>query len=365
MADVSISSLIDLDVPFSPIPFRSGGQTHLVYELFVHNSAPYVMELTRLEVLPGGHETHSSQPEDMTKNSNATPPFVSYSGKELSENTIYLSETLRKAKLQSLESCTLACIYVWISLERGMPIPQKLHHRLHFRSLLGKSSHREEIVEGAHSAVLPPVAYALLPPVKGSNWLALHGPSNTSEHRRALIPYARNPYFPQRFAIDWVRIGKDGKLFALDSSQNKNWHGYGSEVIAAADAMIIDARDGTPDNEPLAKPSQPSLTLQNAAGNFLVLDMGDHNYAVYAHLQPGSLQVKVGEQVPRGKGIALIGNSGSSEYPHLHFHVGSTPAPLISQGLPYILESFERSGVGKIPSRREMELPLENMMVNF
>lgn len=365
MPEETVSLPVDLDVPFSPIPVRAGGQIHLVYELFVHNSFPHSIELNRLEVISGELEGQNSQSVNIAEPARNIPSYISYSGKELAENTIYLHENLRKTRRQAFESSTLACIYIWFSIERGRLIPQKLRHRIYFKAILNDSSHREEVMEGAATAVLPVATPILSPPLQGQNWLAVHGPSNTSEHRRALIPYAQNPYFPQRFAIDWVRIGNDGKLFASDSSLNKNWYSYNNEVIAVADGMIVDARDSIRDNDPLSKQTITPLTLESAAGNYLILDLGDRNYAVYAHLQPETLLVKIRETVQRGQIIARVGNSGSSAYPHLHFHVGNTPAPLISQGLPYILGSFERSGVGKISSRREMEIPLENMVVNF
>ena len=43
-------------------------------------------------------------------------------------------------------------------------------------------------------------------PLKGDNWVAANGPSNTSGHRRALIPIQGRAMISQRFAINWVRL---------------------------------------------------------------------------------------------------------------------------------------------------------------
>jgi hypothetical protein len=39
--------------------------------------------------------------------------------------------------------------------------------------------------------------------------------------------------------------------------------------------------------------------------------------------------------------LGLLGNSGNTDAPHLHFHVMDGPAPLASNGLPYEFASFE------------------------
>jgi len=63
-------------------------------------------------------------------------------------------------------------------------------------------------------------------------------------------------------------------------------------------------------------------------------------YALYAHLQPGSLKVKKGDAVKKGQAIALLGNSGNTTGPHLHFHVIHGKSPLGSDGVPYVIDSF-------------------------
>ena len=63
------------------------------------------------------------------------------------------------------------------------------------------------------------------------------------------------------------------------------------------------------------------ITLETVGGNNVIMEIGDGLYAFYAHLQPGSLRVKVGDKVRRGQVLGLLGNSGNSSEPHLHFHI--------------------------------------------
>jgi murein DD-endopeptidase MepM/ murein hydrolase activator NlpD len=80
--------------------------------------------------------------------------------------------------------------------------------------------------------------------------------------------------------------------------------------------------------------------IERADGNHVVLDLGDGRYALYAHLKPGSAWVHEGQHVHRGQVLGLVGTSGNSSEPHLHFHVTDGPSPLASNGVPYLLHSF-------------------------
>src|SRR5207249_2295748 len=98
----------------------------------------------------------------------------------------------------------------------------------------------------------------------------------------------------------------------------------------------------------------------------------------YAHLQPGSIRVKVGDRVRRGQVVGLVGNSGNSTEPHLHFQLSDANSPLGTEGLPYALAAFEVEG--RVPSLQgdklawtplarpephRAEMPLENVVVRF
>ena len=85
-------------------------------------------------------------------------------------------------------------------------------------------------------------------------------------------------------------------------------------------------------------------TIETAAGNHVVIDIGDGNYALFAHLKTGSVAVKKGDRVNAGDVIAHAGDTGNSDGPHLHFHVMDGPSPLASNGIPYAFTSFNGDG---------------------
>ena len=102
--------------------------------------------------------------------------------------------------------------------------------------------------------------------------------------------------------------------------------------------------------------------MSTVSGNWISLDLGNNRYAIYTHLQPGSIKVKVGEKVRAGQMIAKIGNSGDSATPSLGFHVGDASTPLGCEGLPFVFDAFEVSGQAQ---GRAMELPIGPSLLRF
>ena len=74
----------------------------------------------------------------------------------------------------------------------------------------------------------------------------------------------------------------------------------------------------------------PGLPIAEADGNFVVLDIGNGAFVLFAHMQPGSVTVKAGDKVKRGQVLGRVGNTGNSQAPHLHLHVMDGPSPLLS-----------------------------------
>jgi hypothetical protein len=61
-------------------------------------------------------------------------------------------------------------------------------------------------------------------------------------------------------------------------------------------------------------------------GNLVVLEHDNGWRTQYCHMAKGSIRVKTGDQVAEGQAIGLVGLSGNTEFPHLHFMVGSAGA---------------------------------------
>ncbi|QDX95539.1 hypothetical protein C2W64_02372 [Brevibacillus laterosporus] len=149
------------------------------------------------------------------------------------------------------------------------------------------------------------------PPLK-QDWFVFWGGTNE------LFNYHYD-YESQRYAYDLV-IMKQGKSHQGDPTKNESYYAYGQEVSAAADGKVVKVENEIPDNDPVGTTNKTQLL-----GNHVIIDHGNGEYSVTAHLKTGSLTVKVGDQVKRGEVIGLCGNSGNSSEAHIHFQVSNSP----------------------------------------
>ena len=167
-------------------------------------------------------------------------------------------------------------------------------------------------------------------PLKGT-WLIYQGGRSTYENYHAA-------YSDQRFAYDIVGI-HDGKLYSGTGDKLEDYFGFAQPVMAPADGIVVAAIDQYDDN-PLNKPSASNP----AHGNSIVIDNGNGEFSMLAHLKRGSLKVKIGDKVKAGQELALCGNSGNSPIPHLHFHLQTAGVWFQGEGLPLQFSNYIADG---------------------
>jgi murein DD-endopeptidase MepM/ murein hydrolase activator NlpD len=108
----------------------------------------------------------------------------------------------------------------------------------------------------------------------------------------------------------------------------------GGVEVRAATAGTVDAlRDGMPDQR-LEQAGLEALGGRSC-GNGIRLDHGDDWTTWYCHLRRGSLMVQEGDTVEAGQALALVGLSGETSFPHLHFDLrhGDRPVVLAHAGI--------------------------------
>jgi hypothetical protein len=336
---------LEIRTPVEPTAFPSGGRTYLIHELHLRNFAGEALELQGLEVMDAG----TGQPL-ATFGATQLDSLLSPRGHDLSAGDPGHGRTLMDAQG--------AIAYLCLAFEPGVAVPETLRHRV-----LLKDAHADGPAIGTRQVQMRTLA----PPVAGADWIAAGGPGNTSHHRVGLLVIGGNTRISRRYAIDWRQV-RDGTTFDGDPARVGSYHAYGKPVLAVADATVVAAKDGQPDNIPrTAKGFETALpvTMETIAGNAVTLDLGGGQFALYAHLEPGSVLVKNGDRVRRGQPLGRIGNSGDSREPHLHFEVSDSPALLAGEGLPYLIDRFAiRTQDGDLDERAN-ELPLLEMAVDF
>ncbi len=238
-------------------------------------SAP--LSLSRIEVLDSDAE--------------GCPPIAVFEAEQLEAMLQPLGgRPLSDPKEKLVIGCGQSAIaFMWVVLDRSSPIPARLLHRV---------ITADGEAEGAAIATHHTELHVLGPPLEGTDWLAASGPSNDEDnhHRRGVTILDGKAVDSRRYAIDWKQV-RDGASFSGDARDLHSYYAYGKDVLAVADARVVTARDGVPENIPghgqAFHPAVP-LTSETVSGNTIILDLGGSQFANYHHLQPGSLRVRPG-----------------------------------------------------------------------
>lgn len=347
---------LEVRTPKPPTVLAADGGQSLVYELHVTNFGNETITLRRLEITSEGDNRLLLALEDSALARALARPGVNPPPAFLARATI--AGGMR------------AVAFLWVPIEGALP--SRLRHRLTVArgtgdSVTTESLDRTTVAVSTNSAVIGA-------PLRGGPWLSANGPAALSGHRRALIAAGDVPTIAQRFAIDYVKLDSTYKTHVGDAARNENYYAEGQDALAVADGVVAVTKDSIPENVPGINSRAVPITLETVGGNHVILDIGGGHYAFYAHLRPGSLRVKKGDKVKRGQVIGLVGNSGNSTEPHLHFHISDSPSPLGSEGVPYRHDRFELLGECKqmfagctlgAASVRSREMPLTNKIVQF
>jgi murein DD-endopeptidase MepM/ murein hydrolase activator NlpD len=203
-------------------------------------------------------------------------------------------------------------------------------------------SHFSQIEGGDFTTSTQPLA-AIQPPLRGGPWVAIYDASWPRGHRRVSYVVDASAHIPGRFAIDWIKVNRNGRYFDGDGTQVRDWYGYGAEVLAVADGIVAATRDDVPESATVSTRPLP-LSPGDASGNYVALSLGKDRFAFYEHLKPGSIRVRAGQRIQQGSVVGLLGYTGESTGPHLHFHMADRNSPLGAEGLPYRLRHFEVIG---------------------
>lgn len=129
-----------------------------------------------------------------------------------------------------------------------------------------------------------------------------------------------------------------------------SYAGWGREIIAPGAGKIVVARSDRPD-QPVAGKSDPAYFFPaypdgGDPGNHVVIDHGNGEFSMIAHMQKGSVRVTVGDRVVQGQVLGLLGNSGDTSGPHVHYQLQNGPDWERSDALPPRFSNVESTDRG-------------------
>ena len=322
--------LAQLLSPNSPAPvLGTDRKYHVIYELRLSNRGPVPATLQQLQVL----------------DADTTQPIHTYEGDEL------LARVRQTGGIPAADAVIEAggerLFFVDLAFSPSVNMPLVLAHRL---SLLAAKGPRATTPADVSYVIAPitldgPAPPVLVAPVRGNGWAVTSGCCDVGNvDRSTILPVNGGLWSPLRFAVDLMQLDDNGLFVHDDPTQLTNFTSYGADVSAVAPGKVVALLDALPD-QPVGGAEDPNASnFESADGNYIVVDHGNGAYAFYGNLQPGSLTVGVGDRVQRREVLGTIGNSGDSEFPHLHFRLMSGPSPFGSDGLPFVLNSFSYEG---------------------
>ena len=187
-------------------------------------------------------------------------------------------------------------LFLDVILPRGRKTPSELAHRFVFRLQRDtRQAHRVHVV-GARTTVERRTAISVSPPLRGDKLLGViaHTPqtidNRLSHAQRYKCDLLRSPQPSGRQLLRWL------------SAPQRELRHLRRQIFAAAAGTIVAIRNDMAENTPPTEP--PFTTYDDVAGNRVVRQLGGDRYALYAHMQPGSVRVNVGQRVERGRSSA-------------------------------------------------------------
>lgn len=308
-----------LSIQHAPIPFAgSDGHTHLVYELRLTNFSSGDATVEQVQILGDDHPIATMNHADIAAR---------------------LQPAGGRVSSDKMAAGSVALLFMHVILPNDAAVPKLLSHQVKARFDAAPPGHQELTATLDGTRIDRRRVAVIGPPLKGERFVSADSCCDATRHTRAALPIDGSVWVAQRYAVDWEQLNKDDRICSGPTNLVKSYTIYGKQVLAVADGTVVTAINDQPDVPPGSFP--PGMTPDQADGNAVILDLGGGNYALYAHMQPGSIRVAVGDRVTRGQVLGLVGNSGNTLAPHLHFQMMDSPRSLASNGLPYEIDRYQ------------------------
>jgi len=193
-------------------------------------------------------------------------------------------------------------------------------------------------------------------PLRGE-WVAPNTPGTK-------VPSHGTNKFGTRYAIDFIQVdwNRRGwpsyrsslmKYLILGLSLDE-YYCWGEPVYAPCDGRVVKVEDGYVEAKRTniwrdmvkafnnGKRFDPRThNIQTVAGNYIIIECDKKVYAALVHLRTGSICIKEGQYISKGELIGMVGHSGNSYMPHLHFQLMDSTDIGTANGLPFTFEKYD------------------------
>ncbi len=310
------------------------GRRHIAYELVLTGTTPVSLKVDRVRV----------------RDARTKRTLLSLSGARLTAQLTKLGIPDRPLKGGVINGAETAFVWIDVALPRTAPVPARIDHVI-TATVQAKGRTGPTITGGYTPVAINRAAPVVLgPPLGGGGtWFASDGCcTNDTHHRRGAISINGVLMVPQRFAIDFFALDDQHRSWVGDPSRLTSYLSFGRPVIAAAGGVVVSARNDLPETTTIPEPPTPPA-IGGTTGNNVIVRVSRGVYLLYGHMQPGSVRVRPGQRIARGDPIGLVGSTGNSTTPHLHFQVLTQPTFFPADSTPFVFDSFDL--VGQITRR--------------
>jgi hypothetical protein len=357
----------------------SDGKWHLAYELVLTNVTPFPLRITDVTVLNGITRHKLLSVSGATLKADFTPIAGPMGDEGVADPTDTGATTMA--------SSSQWIVWLDVVVPSRAAVPPLLEH--HVIGSLQVPKHDPQAFDFTVSRIRtnPASATVLTPPVLAGDWYMSEGCcADDTHHRRGLGAVNGALAVPQRFAIDFYKVDAQHRTWIGDPSKLSSYLTYRQPVLAAGPGTVVASRNDLPNNPDLPKPPK-NVPLDATVGNFVIEKLDSGLFVLYGHMDPGSVLVQAGQHVAGGSKLGLIGTSGNSTTPHVHFQILTEPTFFPTDSPPYVFSHFNLLGrvpdriwddnlglqpTGKLPftpaspgGNRVRELPLDRAVVHF
>jgi hypothetical protein len=322
----------------SPVEMTDG-KVHLTYELVLTNAAPIPFRVDTIEM-------HDAATSALVPNTTARIDITPLAGGTEAEGTTDPGAGNVSA---TIPAGTVNVAWVDVVFPQRSAVPATIEHIVTGAVVPPSGPPVPAEIRIGRTDTATDGLVVLGSPVPPGIWYMSEGCcADDTHHRRGLAPINGELSVPQRYAIDFYKLDEQHRTWIGDPSKLESFLTYRVPILASAAGTVVAALDGFANTTALPNPPKPP-PINETVGNHVIVKVADGVYVLYAHMDPGSVAVRVGDQVTRGQQLGLIGSSGNSTTPHLHFQILTLPTYFPADSKPFAFDTFTL--LGRVPDR--------------